>query len=243
MPVSAVAASTVYGAAYGLFPIGWLVLNIIFLYQLTVKRGLFDILRDSLARVAPDPRIQLILIAFAFGSFLEGMSGFGALRWRSPPRFSSNSASNPTAGGGLDPRRQHCAGGLRRARNSTSPPSSRSPDLNLLALSSTVGAQLVIFSLTIPFLIVYMLSGWRGLFGAWPAALVAGVSYAIPQFLRLHVSWPVAGRAHRQDFPQSPLSIASSCASGNRRCSGRLTARASWARPRTPASVTNRFHP
>ena len=78
MPAAYAASSTIYGAAYGLFPIGWLVLNIIFIYQLTVQAGLFDVLRRSLARIAPDPRIQVILIAFAFGSFLEGMSGFGA---------------------------------------------------------------------------------------------------------------------------------------------------------------------
>ena len=78
MPVAYLAASTVYGAAYGIFPIGWLVLNIIFVYQLTVQCGLFDVMRRSLARIAPDPRIQVVLIAFAFGSFLEGMSGFGA---------------------------------------------------------------------------------------------------------------------------------------------------------------------
>ena len=78
MPVDMAAASAVYGAVYGLFPIGWIILNVIFLYQLTVQKGHFDALRESLASIAPDPRIQLILIAFAFGSFLEGVAGFGA---------------------------------------------------------------------------------------------------------------------------------------------------------------------
>src|SRR4051812_24925643 len=68
MPPIQVLASTGYGAAYGLFPIGWIILNLIFLYQLTVKKGLFSVLRDSLARIAPDPRIQVILIAFSFGA-------------------------------------------------------------------------------------------------------------------------------------------------------------------------------
>ncbi|MCX6903035.1 MAG: L-lactate permease, partial [Verrucomicrobia bacterium] len=77
MPADVAAATTAYGAAFGLFPIGWIILNVIFLYQLTVHRGLFDVLRDSLARVAPDPRIQVILIAFSFGAFIEGMAGFG----------------------------------------------------------------------------------------------------------------------------------------------------------------------
>src|SRR5271157_1082984 len=77
MPLKAGAAAAIYGAAFGLFPIGWLLLNIIFLYQLAVKRGLMDVLRDSLATLAPDPRVQVILIAFAFGAFLEGAAGFG----------------------------------------------------------------------------------------------------------------------------------------------------------------------
>src|SRR2546421_5147710 len=77
MPVGAAGATTLYGAAYGLFPIGWIILNLIFLYQLTVKRGLFEVLRGSLASLAPDPRIQVILIAFSFGAFFEGAAGFG----------------------------------------------------------------------------------------------------------------------------------------------------------------------
>ena len=78
MPLQAVAATTVYGALYGLFPIGWIILNLIFLYQLTVKKGLFDVLRNSLGSFAPDPRVQVILIAFSFGAFFEGAAGFGA---------------------------------------------------------------------------------------------------------------------------------------------------------------------
>src|SRR5678816_3135639 len=77
MPVSAVSAATVYGAAYGLFPIGWIILNLIFLYQLTVNKGLFGIIRKHLASIAPDPRLQVILIAFSFGAFFEGAAGFG----------------------------------------------------------------------------------------------------------------------------------------------------------------------
>ena len=72
MPGKSAAATAVFGAGFGLFPIGWIILNVIFLYQLTVKRGLFAGLRDSLATVAPDPRVQVILIAFSFGAFIEG---------------------------------------------------------------------------------------------------------------------------------------------------------------------------
>src|SRR5438105_5876302 len=77
MPFKAAAATTLYGAAYGLFPIGWIILNLIFLYHLTVKAGLFEVLRNSLSRLAPDPRVQVILIAFSFGAFFEGAAGFG----------------------------------------------------------------------------------------------------------------------------------------------------------------------
>ena len=77
MPLKATVATTIYGTAYGLFPIGWIILNLIFLYQLTVKAGLFTVLRGSLATLAPDPRVQVILIAFCFGAFFEGAAGFG----------------------------------------------------------------------------------------------------------------------------------------------------------------------
>src|SRR4030095_6909596 len=77
MPMSATVATTLFGGAYGLFPIGWIILNLIFLYQLTVNKGLFTIIRPHLAASAPDPRIQVILIAFSFGAFFEGAAGFG----------------------------------------------------------------------------------------------------------------------------------------------------------------------
>src|SRR3954454_432230 len=77
MPVKLAAATTGYGAAYGLFPIGWIILNLIFLYQLTVEKGYFKVLRSSLARLAPDPRVQVILVAFSLGAFFEGAAGFG----------------------------------------------------------------------------------------------------------------------------------------------------------------------
>src|ERR1041385_4516172 len=77
MPFKPAIASAIYGAGYGLFPIGWIILNLIFLYQLTVDKGHFDTLRASLANLAPDPRVQVILVAFAFGAFFEGAAGFG----------------------------------------------------------------------------------------------------------------------------------------------------------------------
>ena len=191
MPVVTAAAAAVYGAAFGLFPIGWIILNVIFLYQLTVQRGLFAVLRDNLATVAPDPRIQLILIAFSFGAFLEGMAGFGA----------------PVAICGailiqLGFKPLH-ASGLALIAN-TAPVAFGSVGIPITTLeqvtgldarliSAMVGRQLPFFSLLIPFWVVAAFAGWRGLRGIWPVALTAGAAFAIPQFLvsNLHGPWLV----------------------------------------------------
>lgn len=191
MPVTTAAATTVYGAAFGLFPIGWIILNVIFLYQLTVQRGMFAVLRDSLAKVAPDPRIQLILIAFSFGAFIEGMAGFGTpvaitgailIQLGFKPLHASGLAlianTAPVAFGSLGipiTTLEQVAG------------------LDALKVSAMVGRQLPFFSLVIPFWIVAAFAGWRGMCGIWPAALTAGVAFAVPQLLvsNLHGPWLV----------------------------------------------------
>jgi lactate permease len=191
MPLTTAAATTAYGAAFGLFPIGWIILNIIFLYQLTVQRGLFAVLRDSLARVAPDPRIQVILIAFSFGAFIEGMAGFGT----------------PVAITGailiqLGFRPLH-ASGLALIAN-TAPVAFGSLGIPITTLeqvtgldarliSAMVGRQLPFFSVLVPFWVVAALAGWRGMLGIWPAAMTAGLAFAVPQFLvsNLHGPWLV----------------------------------------------------
>ncbi len=191
MPVTTAAATTGYGAAFGLFPIGWIILNVIFLYQLTVQRGLFEVLRNSLSHVAPDPRVQVILIAFSFGAFLEGMAGFGApvaitaailIQLGFKPLHASGLAlianTAPVAFGslGIPITTLEAVAGI-----------------DALKASAMVGRQLPFFSLLIPFWIVVAFAGWRGLRGVWPAALTAGVSFAVPQFLvsNLHGPWLV----------------------------------------------------
>ena len=77
MPAPMAGATAAYGAAFGLLPIGWIILNVIFLYRLTERTGQFDILRDSIAGITPDRRLQLLFIAFSFGAFFEGAAGFG----------------------------------------------------------------------------------------------------------------------------------------------------------------------
>jgi lactate permease len=191
MPLNACAATAAYGAAFGLFPIGWLVLNIIFLYQLAVKRGLMEVLRDSLATLAPDPRVQVILIAFSFGAFLEGVAGFGApvaitgailIQLGFKPLHASALAlianTAPVAFGSL---------GIPITTLE------QVTGLDALKLSAMVGRQLALFSMIVPFWVVAAFAGWRGLLGVWPAALTAGLAFAVPQVLvsSFHGPWLV----------------------------------------------------
>lgn len=191
MPVTAAGATTVYGAAFGLFPIGWIILNVIFLYHLTVDKGLFTVLRNSLARVAPDPRIQLVLIAFSFGAFIEGMAGFGT-----PVAITGAILIQL----GFKPLQACC---LALIAN-TAPVAFGSLGIPITTLeavagldaklvSAMVGRQLPFFSLIIPFWIVAAYAGWRGMLAVWPASLTAGAAFAIPQFLvsNYHGPWLV----------------------------------------------------
>jgi len=191
MPGQAAAATAVYGAAYGLFPIGWIILNLIFLYQLTVQKGLFAVLRSSLAGVAPDPRVQVILIAFSFGAFFEGAAGFGT-----PVAVTAailiQLGFKPLA-----------ASGLSLIAN-TAPVAFGALGTPIIALSGvtgipaeTLGAmagrQLPFFSIIVPFWVVAAFAGIRGMLQVWPAALVAGIAFAIPQYLvsNFHGPWLV----------------------------------------------------
>jgi lactate permease len=191
MPAPMAIASAALGAAYGLFPIGWIVLNVIFLHRIAEARGLLDALRHGVTRVTDDPRLQLLLVAFSFGAFMEGAAGFGT----------------PVAvtGGilialGFAPLQ---ASGLSLIAN-TAPVAFGAlgtpivalqgvTGLDLQALSAQVGHQLPIFSLIVPFWLVWAYAGWRGMLEVWPAVLVAGVSFAVPQFLvaTLHGPWLV----------------------------------------------------
>jgi len=191
MPVSAAVASTIYGGAYGLFPIGWIILNLIFLYQLTVNKGLFTVIRQHLATIAPDPRIQVILIAFSFGAFFEGAAGFGT-----PVAITAailiQLGFKPLAASGLS----LIANTAPVAFGALGTPIialSGVTGIDVLQLSAMVGRQLPFFSLLIPFWVVWVMAGFRGMLGIWPAALIAGLFFAIPQFLvsNFHGPWLV----------------------------------------------------
>ncbi len=191
MPGDAAVASALYGAAYGLFPIGWIILNVIFLYQLTDRKGQFKILRESIAGISGDRRLQLLLIAFSFGAFFEGAGGFGT-----PVAVTGAML----IGLGFAPL---AASGLSLIAN-TAPVAygalgtpiialAAVTGLDMLELSGMVGRQLPIFSLIVPFWLVWAFCGWRRMLQIWPAVLVAGAAFAIPQYLisNFHGPWLV----------------------------------------------------
>jgi lactate permease len=191
MPLRPAAAAAAFGAAYGLFPIGWIILNLIFLYRLTVKAGLFGVLRESLSHLAPDPRVQVILIAFSFGAFFEGAAGFGT-----PVAVTAailmQLGFKPLAASGLS----LIANTAPVAFGALGTPIialSKVTGLSEVTLSQMVGRQLPFFSLLVPFWVVWAMAGFRGMLGVWPAALTAGLAFAIPQFLisNFHGPWLV----------------------------------------------------
>jgi len=180
MPARAATAAAVNGIAYGLFPIGWIVLNAVFLYDLTVATGTFEIVKSSVAHLSADRRIQALLVAFSFGAFIEGASGFGT-----PVAI----CSALLIGLGFSP---VYAAALSLLAN-TAPVAFGAigtPILTLAAitglpahqLTAMAGRQLTPISLLIPVWLVVMMSGWKGLRGVWPVALVSGGSFAVVQF-------------------------------------------------------------
>ena len=191
MPAPMAVASAAYGAAYGLLPIGWIVVNVIFLYQLTNERGLFDVLRQSITHVTEDRRLQLLVVAFCFGAFFEGASGFGT-----PVAVTGailiGLGFSPLAASGLSliantaPVAFGALGTPVIALQSVT-------GLDLLQLSGMVGRQLPLFAVIVPFWLVCAFAGWRGMIEVWPAILVAGLGFAIPQFLvsNYHGPWLV----------------------------------------------------
>jgi lactate permease len=180
MPASTATATAIYGAAYGLLPIGWIIVNAVFLYNLTVVTGQFDIVKSSVANLSADRRIQALLIAFSFGAFIEGASGFGT-----PVAI----CAALLMGLGFTPL---YAAGLALIAN-TAPVAFGAigtPILTLAAvtglpaftLSQMAGRQLPFVSVLVPIWLVVTMSGWRGFLGAWPAVLVCGGVFAIVQF-------------------------------------------------------------
>ena len=181
MPVRLALTSTAYGAGYGIFPICWIILPVIFLYQLTVKTGRFAALQKSLTNITDDSRLQLLLIAFALGAFIEGAGGFGApvavcgailvsLGFRPIQAAGLSLIANtvPVAFGslGIPIIALHAVTGV-----------------NMLVLSKVIGIILAPFCLLVPFWVVWIYAGVRATLEVWPAALLAGAVFALTQLL------------------------------------------------------------
>jgi lactate permease len=180
MPPGIATATALYGAAYGFLPIGWIVLNAVFLYRLTVATGQFEILKNSVGRLSEDRRIQALLVAFAFGAFIEGASGFGT-----PVAI----CSALLMGLGFTPL---YAAGLSLIAN-TAPVAFGAIGTPILTLGAVTGIpaptlgmmagrQLPFVSLLVPAWLVVTMSGWRGLRSVWPAVAVCGGTFALVQF-------------------------------------------------------------
>jgi lactate permease len=180
MPVPTAAATALYGAAYGFLPIGWIILNAVFLYNLTVHTGQFEIVKSSVGRLSKDRRIQALLVAFSFGAFIEGASGFGT-----PVAI----CSALLIGLGFTPL---YAAGLSLIAN-TAPVAFGAIGTPILTLGAVTGIpahtlgvmagrQLPFVSLIVPAWLVVTMSGWRGLRGVWPAVLVCGGTFAVVQY-------------------------------------------------------------
>ncbi len=181
MPANMSVRASLLGVVAGFFPIGWIVLNVIFLYQLTVATGQFELLKRAVGGVTEDRRLQLLLIAFSFGAFFEGASGFGT------PVAITGSV---LIGLGFSPL---AASGLSLIAN-TAPVAygalgtpiqglASVTGLDPYILGAMVGRQLPVFSLIVPFWVVWAFAGWKGMKDVWPAILVTGISFAVPQFV------------------------------------------------------------
>lgn len=191
MPWQLGLAAAVNGAFYGLFPIGWIILGAIFIYDISVKTGKFEIVKQSIAGLASDRRIQVLLIAFAFGAFIEGAAGFGTpVAISAAMLIGLGFAPLPAAGLALIGNTAPVAYG---ALGTPIIVLSSVTGLDLMHLSAMTGRQLPFFSLIVPFWIVWAMAGRKKMWEVWPACLTAGLSFAISQFLvsNFHGPWLV----------------------------------------------------
>jgi lactate permease len=181
MPVTAAVSAAVLGMFNGLFPIGWIILTAVFLYNLTVESGQFEIIKSSISSLSTDRRLQALLVAFCFSAFMEGVSGQGA-----PVAV----AAAMLIGLGFPalPAAVICL-------VANTPPVPFGPvgtptimmatvtELNPLIVSQAIGWDMTILALVIPFFMLGVVAGWRNIMGVAPAALVAGISYAITNWI------------------------------------------------------------
>lgn len=181
MPADMAGRAALLGGFTGLLPIGWIVLNIIFLHQLTEQNGSFKVLQDSLSGITEDRRIQLLLIAFCFGAFFEGAAGFGT-----PVAVTAailiGLGFSPLAASGLS----LIANTAPVAFGALGTPVitlAQVHGYDLMEVTAMIGRQLPFFSLLVPFWLIWAFAGRKGMLEIWPAILVTGLSFAIPQYL------------------------------------------------------------
>jgi lactate permease len=181
MPASMAGNAALFGGLTGLLPIGWIVLNIIFLHQLTEQNGSFKVLQDSIAGITEDRRLQLLLIAFAFGAFFEGAAGFGT-----PVAVTAailiGLGFSPLAASGLS----LIANTAPVAFGALGTPIitlAKVHNYDVMAISQMVGRQLPFFSLMVPFWLIWAFAGRKAMMEIWPAILVTGATFALSQFL------------------------------------------------------------
>lgn len=188
MPVSMALASAVYGFFYGLWPIAWIIITAVFLYKITVKTGQFDIIRSSILSITEDQRLQMLLVGFSFGAFLEGAAGFGA-----PVAITAALL----VGLGFNPL---YAAGLCLIAN-TAPVAfgamgipitvaGQVTGIDPFEIGQMAGRQLPLLSIIVPFWLIAIMDGWRGIKETYPAVLVAGVSFAVTQFFTANYIGP-----------------------------------------------------
>ncbi|WP_313654287.1 L-lactate permease [Pantoea sp.] len=181
MPAAQALAAVVYGFLYGLWPIAWIIVAAVFVYKISVKTGQFDIIRASILSITPDQRLQMLIVGFSFGAFLEGAAGFGA-----PVAITAALL----VGLGFNPL---YAAGLCLIVN-TAPVAfgamgipiivaGQVTGLDSFAIGQMAGRQLPLLTLIVLFWIMAIMDGWRGVKETWPAVMVAGGSFAIAQFL------------------------------------------------------------
>jgi lactate permease len=189
MPFKLIMLSTLHGALYGLFPICWIIISAVFLFNITVKSGQFEVIKDFMASITPDRRLQALFIAFSFGSFLEGAAGFGA-----PVAISGamlvGLGFNPLYAAGI------CliANTAPVAFGSVGTPilmASRMSDIPELAISQMVGRTLPLLSLMIPFYLIVIMSGFKKSLEVFPAILVSGASFSIVQWFTSNYMGPM----------------------------------------------------
>jgi len=180
MPAKYALLSTLYGAMFGILPIGWIIVTAVFLYNITVKTGQFEIIKDSIASITDDRRLQALLIGFSFGAFLEGAAGFGT-----PVAITAAML----VGLGFNPL---YAAGLCLIAN-TAPvawgaigipviTAGAVTGIDAMAISQMTGRQLPLLSVFVPFWLVFIMAGWKGAKEVMPAILVSGISFAVMQW-------------------------------------------------------------